>query len=877
MEIILEKITYTFAKVYKNKIAFRYRDENRQNHDILINDYQPRLYVETDENTGIYTYLGKNAKEKVFDSIYDCKQWIKSLKDTPIRIHGNYNLAQQFILDAYEGNPVNSGANDVRIMYLDIETYSPDGFPKPEEAKWPINAITIYDSFTKKYHVAALCDYDVNLDETNKGLDITFQRFDDELDLGRWIIRMFEEIRPDIFTGFNSHGFDLPYIVNRLENILGIEAVSRLSPFNVIQKREVIDKSFFQPRKITEIEIFGITHLDYKQVYEKHGYTTLDSFSLNSIAEHELGESKLSYEEEGSLHNLYVVNPQKFVEYNIRDVKLMVDIENKRKLFDKIIAITFLSKSNFEDAMGTKRLWENRISSTLYTTDTVPIYDTSSAGEHRDLVGAFVREPKIGLNGWGTVIDAASLYPNLIIQYGMDLKSHIPYWKLPQELRDLKDNYTLDDILNKRIDLTVLKKYDVAMTANFEFFDRKIHGIIPQECKFLYNERKSVKKISQKHFDNANNFIVNNLPLTDEYYRELLLGDQEDTMQHGLKIMLNSLYGAITMKYFNYFKFEIGEAITTTGQLANKWVGNAINKFLRESVFENDPKYAKYDFITYGDTDSVIVSLQEVVDLFGYTAKSDREINDFLMEFIKDVLNPVIAVANKEMAEYTNAYENRMDWEYEILFSRALFVAKKKYVMKLMNKDGMDCVDHPKWKIMGMESVKKAAYPKWATPLLEQAYKTIINEDENTLQSFVKECENKFLSLDENDIAIPTGVNGLEKYQVSNDDIYGKGTPKHVKAALIHNHLLIKKNIKHVTEIKSGDKIKYLELRKGNPIGQPVIGFGSYLPKEFELSKWIDRQELFNKGFLTPLEKALNPIGWSHTKINNVSNFFEIE
>lgn len=869
----------TFFKVMNGKIAFRFRDQNKGNcYTNWITDFKPKLYVESSNGKSDcekVSYFGKPVNERTFDSIKKARDWVSELKDTPIRYHGNYNFAQQYVLSLLESQPIQTSSSDVRILYFDIETYSPDGFPHPEEAKYPINAITVYDSFTNIYHAIATCDYSKEKDETNKDLAIKFTKCDSEEALCKKFIDLVNDIDPDIITGFNSAGFDVPYIVNRFEKVLGETETKRLSPFGIVNKKIVKDKTFFNVKDKLEVDIFGFAHLDYKLVYEKHAYTTLDSYSLNSIAEHEIGVKKLSYEEEGSLHNLFVVNPQKFVEYNIKDVKLMVDIENKRKLFDKLIAITFLTYSNFEDTMGTKRLWENRLAYTLSKTNKVPIYDVKLSGENKPLVGAFVREPKVGRNKWGIVMDAASLYPSLIMQYGMDLASHIPYHKLPQALRNIKDKYSFDDLLNQKIDLSILKDYNVSMTANFEFFDKSVDGVIPQECRYLFGERKSVQKESKGAFAKANEFIQFEKELTKEYYDLMLKAGQKDTLQHGLKILLNSLYGAITLQYFNYFKFEIGEAITTTGQLVNKHVGNTINKFMKTVVFENDEKYKDYEFIEYGDTDSVMVDLNPVVEEFGYANKSDRETTEFLLEFVAEILEPVVKQGNQQLADYTNAVENRMDWEFEAMFSTVIFVAKKKYVMKLVNKDGMDCVDHPKWKITGMESVKKAAYPKCATTMLEKAYKICVNESEENLQEYVSECKKEFEKMDYSDIAIPTGVNGLEKYY-SSTDIYTKGAPKHVKAALIHNHLLKVKDLKHIEEIKSGNKIKYLELKKINPLNQEVIGFQNFLPKEFELERYVDKDKMFDKGFITPLEKILDVLHWDAKKVNKVSNFFDI-
>lgn len=873
----MNDILYTFSKPHKSKIALRFRDSNKKSTSLLINDYKPRLYTETKEYSDKKSYMGKNVKEKQFDSIWEAKQWVKSMKDTPIKIHGNGKFHQQYVVDLYDGEDVLGKTSDVRICYIDIEVYSPDEFPLPEEAKYPINSITIYDSFENKYHVAATCDYNYKEDLTNKNCNVEFYRCFTEEELILWTIRNFEEYQYDIMTGFNSRKFDMPYIINRFVKVVGEENTKRLSPFKVINSRKTIDKSFFVPQEIIEHDIFGIIHIDYKEAYEKHGFTTLDSFSLESISQHELGEGKLSYEEEGSLHGLYEQNPQKFVEYNIKDVVNMVRIEAKRKLFNVITSITYLSKCNFDDAMGTTALWEDRLASQLYKTEYVPLFDAAHMSQDKDLVGAYVREPDIGKHGWGVTIDGASLYPNLIIQYDMDLRTHVPYRQLPDELKKIVDaNYSIDDILNKKLDLSSLEKYDLSMTANYQFFKRDGNGIMPLQCFNLFNSRKDIKAELKIHETEYNKFIQQDLELNDKYYFHKQSALDADTMQHAVKIMINSFYGAITSKYFKYFQFEIGEAITTTGQLVNKWIGKYIQEFFDKDILEGKQS-CKKQILLYGDTDSIFISMEDVLNKFDMNDKSDREITDFIDQFMINVLQPVIENACIDLAKYTNAKSQRMDWERENIFSALLMVAKKKYVMKQMNKEGQDYVDHPKYKIMGMEAIRRAATPAWSIPLLTEGYKTILNSDEQSLQKFVRECEAKFYTLDINSIAIPTGVNHLEKYASYDDNIYKKGAQRHIKSALIYNHLLKVKSLNHLEEIKSGNKIKYLLLKKVNPINQESIGFINYLPKEFGLENSIDKDALFDRGFLKPLEKALAPMNWTHKEVNNIDNYFNFD
>ena len=454
----------------------------------------------------------------------------------------------------------------------------------------------------------------------------------------------------------------------------------------------------------------------------------------------------------------------------------------------------------------------------------------------------------------------------------IDMASHIPFSKLPKEVQEVVKKCNIDNLLDKEVDLSILKKYNIGMAANMECYDNSKMRVLPSLMFKFYNKRKEFKAIMKEH---EKDYIAleEKGDLGEEYKMHKLLAGQNDTFQHAIKILINSVYGAICNQYFKYFKFELGESITTTGQLVNRWVGKAVEEFIKNEVLEG--KKPTENIITYGDTDSIFFSMVDVINKFGMQNESDEVITKFIDDFMEDVLQPVITKSTEDLKDYLNAYENKMFWERENIYKSLIMVSKKRYAMKQMDKEGISYVNNPKYKIMGLESVRSST-PKWSQQWLVDSYKIALNEEESSIHDYVLECEKKFYTFDLNSIAIPTGVNGLDKYS-DIEKIYTKGTPKHVKAALIHNHLIDLKGALHHEKIKSGTKIKYLELKKVNPINQEVIGFSTYLPEEFGLENSIDKEAMFEKGYIKPLQNFLDVIGWNSKTVNKIDNYFSFD
>lgn len=287
----------------------------------------------------------------------------------------------------------------------------------------------------------------------------------------------------------------------------------------------------------------------------------------------------------------------------------------------------------------------------------------------------------------------------------------------------------------------------------------------------------------------------------------------------------------------------------------NLWTSKRVNRLINQLMTNEKEK----NYVTAGDTDSAYFSFDDLVKQAGMDKASDDEIADFLDTVVKEVINPEIDSYTDELCDYMNNMENKMVWGREAIAKSAIFCAKKRYAMLVIDNEGVR-YSEPRMKIVGLES-KKSNTPSWSRPLLEECYLLCLNQQQSEFYDLVSQIKKKVYTFRSDEIAIPSGVNGIENY-MNADYTYRKGTPKHVKAAIIHNRLLKQHGLKHIEEIKSGGNLKYVTLKLPNPIQEEVIGFEKYLPEEFGLESYVDYNEAYVKGFEEPLKNFIDALGW---------------
>lgn len=334
---------------------------------------------------------------------------------------------------------------------------------------------------------------------------------------------------------------------------------------------------------------------------------------------------------------------------------------------------------------------------------------------------------------------------------------------------------------------------------------------------------------------------------------------QSNNLQMGLKILLNAGYGALAEKNFLYFLIDNAEAITTSGQLVNKWTSYRVNILLNNILGTKDK-----DYLVAADTDSGYYVLSDIAKLISPDINDVQATTDAIDNFIKTILAPEIKKYTEELCDYLNNIEDKMVWEREKICRVAIHVAKKKYIMYVIDSEGVRYSDL-EFSMTGMEA-KKSDTPEWAKVHLIECYKMALNGEQEKLQKYVKQVRKLIKTLPPSDLALPKGITEYEKY-VQENNTYGKGTPFHVKAAITHNKLIDNLGLHHIKKISGGDNIKLLELKQPNPTNEPIIAFDGFLPKEFELESYINYSQIFYKGFERPLQILLNSIGWTTEEI----------
>jgi len=826
---------------YGNKILYRGYSSKGTRETKKVK-FQPTLYIQSKkQESGWKSLYGHTVDPVQFPSMSEAGEFIKQYEDVDnFKIFGNTNFVAQFVAEEFPAI-IDFDPKFIDVGNIDIEVASDEGFPEPDEAKYPVISIAYMSSKHKAFFVWGLDDYDTSLrdfdDSGYEDYEVVYRKCLDEKNLLLNFLHHWKQFTPDIITGWNIRLFDIPYIVNRMNRILGEDISKQISPFDVIKYRQIAVKG----KSLDAYEIYGVQQVDYFDLFQKFGYSygTLASYSLDHVASVVLGERKLSYEEYGSLHSLYKQDYQKFISYNIRDILLVDKIDRQTGLMQLALTIAYKGGVNYSDTFGTTGIWDSIIYRFLHHRKiTVP---PSTRKEKQSYPGGYVKEPRIGMSEWITSFDLNSLYPNLIVQYNMS----------PETLVEgMLPDFGVDHFLKTTIPDEIREK-DYAVAANGSMYRKDKRGVLPEIIVGLYDERKAIKgqMISKKKEYERKKTKQLDMEIT-----------QLDNQQMAVKILLNSLYGALGNQYFRYFDMRMAEGITLSGQLAIRWAETAINHYLNRILKSYDE-----DYVIAIDTDSLYVDLAPLVKQV-----NPKDPVNFIDEACKSKFVPQLQRSYKDMFSHMNAYEPRMVMEREAIADRGVWTAKKRYILNVHNNEGVAYAE-PKLKIMGIEAVKSST-PQVVRDKFVKAYGIILNSTESELQDFVANFYDEFKSLPAEDVSFPRGVSDIEKWQ-DKHTVYKKGCPIHVRGALVFNRLSSKNKL-NVEDIKNGSKVKFCYLKLPNPSMENVISFPQFLPREFELEQYIDYQTQFDKTFKEPLKLVSDAINWDLEKRNTLESFF---
>ena len=804
----------------------------------IRDDYQPTLFVSSNKETQYKTLDGQYVAKVKPGTVRETKEFIRQYEFVDnFKVFGNERFIYQYISDKYPQDEVKFDISKIRLYTMDIETKSENGFPDVESADQEMLLISMQNYNTKE--IITWGQGPFKLKQGNH----YYKQFNNEFDLLNDFISWWMKNTPDIVTGWNIQMFDIPYLAKRLYRVLGDKVARRLSPWGLCSPKEL----YIKGRRHIVYDIGGITQLDYLDLYKKFTYTNRESYRLDYIAQVELGQKKLDHSEHDTFKDFYTNGWQKFVEYNIIDVELVDRLEDKMKLIELALTMAYDAKVNYNDVFYQVRMWDNIIYNYLKKRNIV-IPPKLSEQKDEKYAGAYVKEPKPGKYDWVVSFDLNSLYPHLIMQYNIS----------PETLRDERHpTVSVKDILEKNLTFEMHK--DNAVCANGAMYRKDKRGFLPELMEKMYNERVIFKKrmleAKQEYEKNP----------TDDLVKEIA---RCNNIQMAKKISLNSAYGAIGNQYFRYYQLANAEAITLSGQVSIRWIENKMNDFLNKIL-----KTEKEDYVIASDTDSIYLNLGPLVDVIYKDKEKDSEsIVSFIDTICEKTLEPFIDQSYKELAEYVNAYDQKMFMKRENIADRGIWTAKKRYILNVWNSEGVQ-YHEPKLKMMGIEAVKSST-PAPCREMIKDALKLMMNGTEDEVIKFIENSRKEFRKLPPEEIAFPRPVSDVTKYKSSNM-IYMKGTPIHVRGALLFNHYIKKHNLTNkYSLIGNGEKIKFCYLKKPNKIHENVISFIQDFPKELQLDKYVDHDLQFEKSFIEPLRIILDSIGWKVEKTANLESFF---
>jgi len=817
---------YTSVDRFGNSLLYRGYGANGKKVFQRIK-YKPTLYLKSKKSVTDWKALDGTPVEPMhFDSMREVREFEQTYNDIPsFKVYGNTRHIPAFIQSQFP-NEIQYSRSLVDIASLDIETEYGDGFPEVDNPVNKILTIAYKSSKDNTYRVWGMKPYDPAKSEL-QGVEIDYRQYTAESSMLEAFINFWskEENVPDVITGWNTRFFDIPYMISRMAFLLGEEKVKELSPWKKIDRKEITIRG----RKQITFDIVGIQHLDYMELFKKFAYTygNQESYSLNHISSVVLGEKKLDYSEVGTLRELYDADFQMFVDYNIKDVELIERMEEKLGLITLVLTMAYLGGVNYNDTLGTTAIWDSIIFRRLARSRIAIL--PSNDSETQAYPGGYVKDPHVGMHNWVMSFDLNSLYPNLIVQYNMSPETIIE----------------TDGV-------------DGTRASNGATFRKDKKGIIPEIVEELYSKRVDIKQdmLTAKH-------KLETISKHQKHDHQQMTSQvaRLETLQTAIKILLNSLYGAMGNKYFRYFDLRIASGITLTGQEVIKYAETKVNDYLDNFIGTSK------DRVIAMDTDSLYIGVEDIIDKF----KPNNPVA-FLDEIGSKAIEPMLEKAFDEFAEKTNAYSNRMVMKREAIADRGIWTAKKRYILNVHNNEGVQYAE-PKIKIMGIEAVKSST-PQACRSAMNEMFKIIVTGDEDKTQAAIATFKDHFKTLSPDKVAFPRGVTDVRGY-ADNQLIYRKGTPIHSRGSLLYNHYLKANGLdKKYQLIQSGDKIKFVYLLIPNSIQENVISFPDHLPDELGLHKYIDYNLQFKKAFLDPIDIILNAIGWHAEPQADLQQFF---
>ena len=801
------------------------------------------------------------------------KRWKKEDLENGLIFESDVHPEMRYLVDNYMNSEEPSDAHVV--MNLDIEVSTDGGLPDIYKAENEITSIAYFDDVVKEYTVHLL-DPGMQMNDitmTQRGDIVHVFRHTTEEELLNAFLVDYESMRPTILTGWNIDFFDVPYLYNRIKNVFDAKTAHRLSPIGRVTFNKYAQRYF----------IAGVSCLDMMKLYKNFTFGERSSYSLDAIGKLEVKEGKVQYT--GTLDKLYAEDKEKFVDYNVHDVRLVKMIDDKMKLILLAKGICHKGHVALEDVYFSSRFLDGAILTYLKRKGKIVVPNKPERAEESSygevgFSGAYVKEPIPGIYHWLVDLDATSMYPSIIMTLNISPEckvARLESWSSSDFQKGIEKTYKINlgdkelsfskDEFNKFI-----SQENLGVSSNGVLYELTNKGIIPEILEVWFDERTEMKKLVKKHGKELNDDGSINM-----HYDKSKL-EFYNTRQKIQKTLLNSLYGVLGLQSFRYYDLDNAEAVTTTGVDLIKFAQSVTNMYYEKALNKKD------DYIIYTDTDSIFFSVEKLVreKYPDVDMTDDTQVVDAILKLARDIQNYVNKSMDYFALKFLGVKSHKFNMKQEVIAKSGLWTTKKRYALWAINIEGRT-VDE--LEVKGLDSVR-TSFPKLFRDFMKSMLKNILmGKPKDNIDVDILELKTKVNDVDIIDISRPTSIKEISKFCDNTHQPFNfslKGTPAHVKAAINYNDFLRYYDLdKKFPYVGDGEKIKWVYLVPENPFRLDALAFKDNDEDPIEVIEYvkmyIDRSKVFDSEMEKKLHDFYVALGWGNipTKVyQEHSKFF---
>ena len=845
--------------------------------NIFVDKKENVVHLWDDESTGnppyvkfpFRNYAYRKSPNGTHRSIYGDKlEKIHNFNPRdPSLFESDVPIETRILIDGYEDSDEPSKGH--RVVTIDIEVSTEGGFPVIEEGDKEITAIAIYDDLTQKYTVFIL-DLERKIqDSVNDNVEI--KSFDNEESLLMHFFTKWEEIQPTIVTGWNIDNFDMIYLYNRAKRVVGETNANRLSPIGICYFNKFLER----------MTIAGVSCLDYMILYKKFSGKNEPSYALGAIGKKVVNIEKISYK--GSLNDLFKEDINKYIEYNLNDVKIVVALDKKLQFIDLARGICHTGHVGYENFGMSSRFLEGAILIYLRRKKQVAPnkslegraeYENQLEQNEEGFEGAYVKDPIPGRYEWVFDLDLTSMYPNIIISLNISPETKVgkvDNWNVEEYVKNGTNNLYISGNPYTPADFkAMLTESNLSIASNGVLYKKPDlngeMGTVPSILVKWFNERKNLRKLAKKHAD----------------AKEWELYEFYDNRQKIQKILLNSIYGCLGLPVFRFYDKDNAAAVTLTGQDIIKTAEKSMNQYFKKTLNESDNK----DYVIYVDTDSCFASALPIIKktMPDIDLNDEKQMTDAILKVTEESQIYVNKMFDIMADRMFNVQNHRFDAKQEVIAKTSFWLAKKRYCQFIINKGGVVCDE---LEVKGIDVVRTSFPAKFRSFMHGFLIDLLKKVDKETIDKNILDFKDSIKTLNVIDIAKNTSVkfSSLDKTKIYDSNKrqafkFVSGTPAQAKAALAYNDLLVKWNlIKVIPKILHGQKIKWVYMKQNEygieGLAMKADGTDPDEIMEFIL-KYVDREAMYEQELKSKLEDFYKVLGWDYPNENDAkaSEFF---